>query len=246
MSYPTKLSVNVNKIATLRNSRGGDTPNLVQLAQDIETFGADGITIHPRPDERHIRYDDVYALKEVVQTEYNIEGNPQNGRFLEITLDVKPTQATLVPDGDGNLTSNAGWDCKTNATYLKEVVAQLQEQSIRVSIFLDADPAMVPYAKETGADRIELYTESYAQEYTKDPLQAIRAYQQTAEIALEHSLGVNGGHDLNLQNLAFFAQHCPGLSEVSIGHALISDALYYGLENVIQMYKAKLNPLNWP
>jgi pyridoxine 5-phosphate synthase len=236
----TKLSVNINKIATLRNSRGGNMPNLVKTAQDIESFGGEGITIHPRPDERHIRYSDVYDLKKVVKTELNIEGNPQKGRFMDITLEVVPEQATLVPDGDGAITSNAGWDCKANLSYLQDTIGRLKEKGIRTSIFLDPDPKMVEYAAQTGTDRIELYTEAYAKGYSKNKEKAIKPYLKTAEEATKHHLGINAGHDLSLENLAYFAEIIPNLLEVSIGHALISDALYFGLENVVKMYKAKI------
>ncbi|UBM60225.1 pyridoxine 5'-phosphate synthase [Marinilongibacter aquaticus] len=236
----TKLSVNINKIATLRNSRGGDLPNLVKVALDCERFGAEGITIHPRPDERHIRYQDVYDLKEIVTTEYNIEGNPTEGRFMEIVLANKPTQVTLVPDKIGAITSNAGWDTLAFKQTLQELVKTFQNEGIRVSIFVDPDPVMVEGAKETGTDRIELYTESYAQNYGQNREQAIAPFVAAAEKAQEMGLGLNAGHDLNLENLSYFQQNIPGLLEVSIGHALISDALYLGLENTIQMYKRQL------
>ncbi len=237
----TKLSVNINKIATLRNSRGGDVPNLVKVAVDCESFGAQGITIHPRPDERHIRYADVFDLKNIVQTEYNIEGNPTEGRFEEVVLKVKPTQVTLVPDKLGAITSNAGWDTKTHQSVLKELVKKYQNDGIRVSIFVDADTEMVKAAADTGTDRIELYTESYAKEYPENPEKAIENFVLAAEIAQHVGLGLNAGHDLSLENLHYFHKNIPGLLEVSIGHALIADALYYGLENTIQLYLRQLN-----
>ncbi len=237
----TKLSVNINKIATLRNSRGGDVPNLVQVALDCESFGAQGITIHPRPDERHIRYADVYDLKKVVTTEYNIEGNPTEGRFMEIVMDTWPTQVTLVPDKIGDITSNAGWDTITNKELLKDLIKTFQSAGIRVSIFVDPDVKMVEGAAETGTDRIELYTESFAKEYPENQEAAIASFVKAAEKAQELGLGLNAGHDLSLENLKYFKQNIPGLLEVSIGHALIADALYYGLENTIQMYLRQLD-----
>ncbi len=236
----TKLSVNINKIATLRNSRGGNVPNLLQVAEDCERFGAQGITIHPRPDERHIRYQDVFDLKSLVTTEFNIEGNPTEGRFQEVVLAVKPEQVTLVPDTLGALTSNAGWNTITHKTKLKELVNIYKSEGIRVSIFVDAITEMVEAAAETGTDRIELYTESYATDYSKNPEQAIEAFIKAAETAQKVGLGLNAGHDLSLENLEYFHINIPNLLEVSIGHALISDALYYGLENTIQMYLRKL------
>jgi pyridoxine 5-phosphate synthase len=236
----TKLSVNINKIATLRNSRGGNNPNVLQVAKDCERFGADGITVHPRPDERHIRYQDVFDLIEIVQTEFNVEGNPQKGRFLEIVLQIKPTQATLVPDGDHSITSNAGWDTITNASYLTEIVAELRSKGIRSSIFIDPVEKMIEGAAKIGTDRIEFYTESYAHHYTQNPEKALAPYLRCAILANEFGLGINAGHDLSLQNLQYMAQNLPNLAEVSIGHALIADALYYGLENTIQLYKRQL------
>lgn len=236
----TKLSVNINKIATLRNSRGGNVPNVVQTAIDCERFGAEGITVHPRPDERHIKYQDVYDLVKIVTTEFNIEGNPQKGRFLEIVLEVKPTQATLVPDTDQALTSNAGWDTILHAGYLKEIIAELRHKGIRTSIFVDPVEKMIEGAAEVGADRIELYTESYAHHYLQNHETAVEPYSRCAKLAHELGLGINAGHDLSLVNLKYLKQSLPHLAEVSIGHALIADALYYGLENTIQLYKRQL------
>ncbi len=236
----TKLSVNINKIATLRNSRGGDNPNVVQVAKDCERFGADGITVHPRPDERHIRYQDVFDLIEIVKTEFNVEGNPKQGRFLEIVLQTKPTQATLVPDGDNAVTSNQGWDTIENAVYLTEIIAELKSKGIRTSIFVDPIESMIEGAAKIGTDRIELYTEAYAHEYLKNPKTAIEPYYRCAVLAHELGLGINAGHDLSLVNLSYMKQNLPQLAEVSIGHALIADALYYGLENTIQLYKRQL------
>ncbi|MCR9062854.1 MAG: pyridoxine 5'-phosphate synthase [Cytophagales bacterium] len=236
----TKLSVNINKIATLRNSRGGDVPNLVSVAIDCERFGAQGITIHPRPDERHIKYQDVYELKEIVSTDYNIEGNPTEGRFIEVVMDTCPTQVTLVPDKLGAITSNAGWDTITNKALLKDLIQSFQNAGIRVSIFVDPDIKMVEGAAETGTDRIELYTESFAQQFPRNREAAIAPFVKAAERANELGLGLNAGHDLSLENLSYFHQNIPGLLEVSIGHALISDALYLGLENTIQQYLRQL------
>ena len=236
----TKLSVNINKIATLRNSRGGNMPNLVKTAIDCELFGAQGITIHPRPDERHIRYQDVFDLKKIVKTEYNIEGNPTEGRFQEVVLAVKPEQVTLVPDALGAITSNAGWDTITYKSKLKEIVNIYKSEGIRVSIFVDANPEMVEAAAETGTDRVELYTESYAADYPESPEKAIEAFVKAAEMAQKVGIGLNAGHDLSLENLKYFYQNIPGLLEVSIGHALICDSLYYGLENTIQLYLRQL------
>jgi pyridoxine 5-phosphate synthase len=235
----TKLSVNINKIATLRNSRGGNNPDVVKVAQDCERFGAQGITVHPRPDERHIKYDDVLALQRVVTTEFNIEGYPDQ-RFLDLVKKVKPTQATLVPDPPTAITSNNGWDTIKHQFFLKEVVADLQKAGIRVSIFLNPEETMVDYAHETGTDRIELYTEPYAVQYPQNPALAIRDYAKAAQRAGTLGLGLNAGHDLSLENLAYFHQNTPHLQEVSIGHALICDALYYGLENTIQLYLRQL------
>jgi len=236
----TKLSVNINKIATLRNARGGNMPNLISVAKDIEDFGADGITVHPRPDERHIRYDDVYALKKVLRTEFNIEGNP-NPRFTDMVLEVRPAQVTLVPDAVDAITSNAGWDTLKHKTYLKEMIDTFKEKGIRTSIFVDPVAAMVEGAAETGTDRIELYTEEYAKMYTKDPEKAIRPYSEAARVAHSLGLGINAGHDLSLDNIAYFSKGIAHLEEVSIGHALICEAIYLGLENVVNMYLHRLN-----
>lgn len=241
MGYRTRLSVNINKVATLRNSRGNNIPNVLQVAKDCERFGAEGITVHPRPDERHIRYQDVFDLKQILTTEFNIEGNPQRGKYLDVVLAVKPTQATLVPDADKQLTSDHGWDTKKNLKYLQEVIAELKQQGIRTSIFVNADLEMIEYAAQTGTDRIELYTEPYASGYLRNREEAIFPYIQAAKRAHELGLGVNAGHDLNLVNLAYFKRNVPYLLEVSIGHALIADALYYGLENTIQLYKRQLD-----
>ncbi|MBB3698675.1 pyridoxine 5'-phosphate synthase [Flammeovirga yaeyamensis] len=235
----TRLSVNVNKIATIRNARGGNNPNLEQVAKDAERFGAEGITIHPRPDERHITRKDTYDLKNVVTTEYNIEGNPEP-RFMELVLDVVPEQATLVPDADDAITSNAGWDTITHKEFLTKVTADLKAKGIRVSIFVDPDPKMVEGAAACGADRVELYTEPYAANFHNDKEKAIAPYQEAAKKAVELGLGLNAGHDLDLDNLAYFHQNIEGLDEVSIGHALVCDALYYGLENTIQLYLKQL------
>ncbi|GAC1305649.1 MAG: pyridoxine 5'-phosphate synthase [Mucilaginibacter sp.] len=231
-----RLSVNINKIATLRNSRGGNNPDLVQVAKDCERFGAQGITVHPRPDERHIRYQDVFDLKKIVTTEFNIEGNCQEQKFIDLVLANKPEQVTLVPDALGQITSNHGWDTITHQEYLKDMIAVFKQAGIRVSIFVDPVPGMVEAAATTGTDRIELYTEAYAHQYASGKEKAIAPYIQSAEIAQRLGLGINAGHDLDLHNLKYFAENIPGLDEVSIGHALISDALYYGLENTIQMY----------
>jgi pyridoxine 5-phosphate synthase len=237
----TKLSVNINKIATLRNSRGGNNPDVVQAAIDIQNFGAEGITVHPRPDERHIRYSDVFDLKKIITTEFNIEGNPKEQKFVDLVLANKPEQVTLVPDAEGQLTSDHGWDTKKNKGYLIEIISVFQKTGIRVSIFVDPDVEMVTAAKETGTDRIELYTEGYARQYASGHKQsAIEAYVTASEKANELGLGINAGHDLDLNNLKYFSQNIPGLLEVSIGHALISDALYYGLENAVQLYKRQL------
>lgn len=236
----TRLSVNINKIATLRNSRGGNNPDLVQVAKDCERFGAQGITVHPRPDERHIRYNDVFQLKKAVTTEFNIEGNCREQKFIDLVLQNKPEQVTLVPDVLGQLTSNHGWDTIANQDYLKYTILIFKEAGIRVSIFVDPDPKMVEAAAATGTDRIELYTEAYAHQYHKGKEAAIAPYIEAAQVAQKLGLGINAGHDLDLQNLKYFAENIPGLDEVSIGHALISDALYYGLENTIQMYLRQL------
>lgn len=236
----TKLSVNINKIATLRNSRGGNTPNVVQVAIDAQRFGAEGITVHPRPDERHIRYADVRELKKVVTTEFNIEGNPREQKFVDLVLEVRPQQVTLVPDAGGQLTSDHGWDTLAHAAYLREIIAVFRAAGIRTSIFVDPNVTMVEAAKATGTDRIELYTESFAAGFSADPHKAISAFIPAAQKAMELGIGINAGHDLSLQNLAYFKQQIPGLLEVSIGHALISDALYFGLENTIQLYLRQL------
>ncbi len=236
----TKLSVNINKWATLRNARGGNNPDLLKAARDIQYFGADGITVHPRPDERHIRYADVDALKPIVYTEFNIEGNPKHQAFIDLVLKSKPTQVTLVPDGENILTSNNGWDTKKYLDYLKETIELFGSQGIRTSIFLNPDPELIPSAKETGTDRIELYTEAYAKGYHTNKHKAILDYKLTAQKASEYELGINAGHDLDLENLKFFHAEIPNLLEVSIGHALICDAIYLGLENTVQMYKRQL------
>ncbi len=235
----TRLSVNINKIATLRNARGGNNPDLLQVAQDCEEFGAQGITVHPRPDGRHIRYDDVRALKPLVTTEFNIEGYPDQS-FLDLVMEVCPHQMTLVPDAPDAITSNAGWDTVTHFNFLKEVVDLAHSKGIRVSVFIEPDKTKIRKAAELGADRIELYTEPYAAHYAKNPQLAVRPFVEGAVWAHDAHLGVNAGHDLSLENLAWFAQHVPHLQEVSIGHALVCDALYYGLENTIQMYRRQL------
>lgn len=236
----TKLSVNINKIATIRNARGGNTPNLVQMAIDAEKFGAQGITVHPRPDERHIRYQDVYDLKPLLTTEFNIEGNPKEQKFVDLVLDVKPHQVTLVPDNNNQITSDHGWDTIANKAYLTDIIKTFKQAGIRTSIFVDANIKMVEGAKETGTDRIELYTEEYARLYPTQKESVIKPFIAAAEIANKLGLGINAGHDLSLENLKYFKQHIPNLLEVSIGHALISDALYFGLENTIQLYLSKL------
>jgi pyridoxine 5-phosphate synthase len=235
-----RLSVNINKIATLRNSRGGGIPDVLKAAADIERFGAQGITVHPRPDERHITYNDVRQLKNIVKTEFNIEGNPKEKKFVDLVLEVKPEQVTLVPDATGQLTSDHGWDTIASKDYLKEIIIMFRSYGIRTSIFVDADLKMVEGAKDTGTDRIELYTESYAKNYPADRNKAILPFREAAILARTLELGLNAGHDLNLENLKFFNQNIPGLLEVSIGHALISDALYLGLENTVQMYLRQL------
>jgi pyridoxine 5-phosphate synthase len=242
----TNLSVNINKIATLRNARGGNNPDVIKAALDIERFGAYGITVHPRPDERHITYQDVYDLKKVLTTEFNIEGNPTEDSFVKLVLENKPTQVTLVPDARGQITSNHGWDTITHQQYLKDIIAVFKKEGIRVSIFVDADVKMIEAAKETGTDRIELYTESYARQFVpqssgSNKQLAIEPFVEAALKANELGLGINAGHDLDLQNLQYFAQNIPNLLEVSIGHALICDALYLGLENAVQMYKRQLS-----
>ena len=235
----TKLSVNINKIATLRNARGGEVPSVTQVAIDIQRFGAEGVTVHPRPDERHITRKDIYDLKPLVYTEFNIEGNPHPS-FIDMVLEVKPQQVTLVPDADDAITSNAGWDCQKHKEYLTEIISTFKKAGIRTSIFLDPNPKMVKHAFETGTDRIELYTEAYAKNYLSDKEKAIKPYIETALKANEYGLGINAGHDLSLENLQYFAQNIPNLLEVSIGHALISEALYLGLENTIQAYLKRL------
>lgn len=235
----TKLSVNINKFATLRNARGGNTPDLLQVAKDVQRFGAQGVTVHPRPDERHIRYADARALPAVVHTEYNIEGNPTS-KFIDLVLDVRPTQVTLVPDAPDAITSNAGWDVIKNQPFLTEVIAQFKQAGIRTSLFMEPNPLQIEAAVATGTDRIELYTEAYAQQYAQDPDRAIAPYITAAETAHAVGLGLNAGHDLSLDNVQFFAQHIPDLLEVSIGHALVCESLYLGLENVIPMYLQRL------
>ena len=235
----TKLSVNINKIATLRNARGGETPSVAEAAVKIQEFGGQGITIHPRPDERHITRKDVYELKPLVTTEFNIEGNPHR-QFIDMVLDVKPEQVTLVPDADDAITSNAGWDTKKHLDFLIEIIAEFKNAGIRTSIFLDPNPELVEYAAKTGADRIELYTEAYAKNYALNKEAAIKPYYETALRAADFGLGINAGHDLSLDNIQFFKENIPGLLEVSIGHALISEALYLGLENVVNQYLQKL------
>ncbi len=236
----TRLSVNINKIATLRNARGGNVPDLIKTAIDIERFGAQGITVHPRPDERHIRYNDVYQLKKVLSTEFNIEGNPREKKFMDLVLDVKPHQVTLVPDEMGQITSDHGWDTVKHKDYLKETISVFKTKGIRVSIFVNADISMVKGAAGTGTDRIELYTEEYARLYSTEKEKVIIKFYEAAKAAQQLGLGLNAGHDLNLDNLKYFKQHINGLLEVSIGHALISDAIYFGLENTVQMYLRQL------
>lgn len=235
----TKLSVNINKIATLRNSRGGNVPNLLKVARDIESFGAEGITIHPRPDERHIRYQDARDLKDVVTTEYNIEGNPIQS-FMDLVLETKPTQVTLVPDAVDAITSNAGWDTVKHQSFLKEVIAEFQQNGIRTSIFIDTDLKLIEAAAKTGTERIELYTEEFASQFDKGNEEAVKPYAKAAIVAHELGLGINAGHDLSLDNIQFFKQNIPNLAEVSIGHALIAESLYLGLENVVNMYLHRL------
>jgi pyridoxine 5-phosphate synthase len=235
----TKLSVNINKIATLRNSRGGNIPNLIQVAKDIQAYGAQGITVHPRPDERHIKYQDAKDLKKVIVTEYNIEGNPIK-KFIDLVCAIKPTQVTLVPDAVDALTSDAGWDTLKNKTFLKEVINEFKNHGIRTSIFMDVDLNLIEAAVDTGTDRIELYTEAYAKHYNFDKEKAINPYIKAAKLATNLGMGINAGHDLNLENIAFFAANIPNLDEVSIGHALISESLYLGFQNVINQYLYKL------
>ncbi len=235
----TRLSVNINKIALIRNSRGANLPNLLKVASDCEEFGAEGITVHPRPDERHIRYDDIPQLKKVLSTEFNIEGYP-SAEFVQLVLQNMPHQVTLVPDPPDALTSDAGWKPKAHEALLKPLIARLKEKEIRVSLFVDPDPEFVYQAAEIGADRVELYTGTYAKQYLENPVQAIAPHIRAAETALSCGLGLNAGHDLNLENLKFYKSHISNLMEVSIGHALVCDALYYGLSNVIPMYKQLL------
>jgi len=235
----TRLSININKIATLRNARGGNIPNVLQAAIDCERFGAQGITVHPRPDERHIRYQDARDIKPVISVEFNIEGNPVK-KFIDLVLEVKPAQVTLVPDALDAITSNAGWNTVKNESFLKEVITEFKNNGIRTSIFIETDEDMLKNAVKTGTDRIELYTESYAKNYHINKEIAIKPFIEATKIANELGLGINAGHDLDLNNLKYFAQNIPGLLEVSIGHALISDALYLGLENIVQMYLREL------
>lgn len=235
----TRLSVNINKIATLRNARGGNIPNVLEAAVNCERFGAQGVTVHPRPDERHIRYKDVFDIKPVIKTEFNIEGYPSK-EFIDLVTTILPHQVTLVPDPPDALTSNAGWDTIKNKDFLKDLIKRFHSMNIRTSIFIETDPELIKNAVETGTDRIELYTEPYAANFLKNKEQAIAPFVKAAELANKLGLGLNAGHDLNLDNLKYFNQHIPGLLEVSIGHALIADALYYGLENTIQMYLREL------
>jgi pyridoxine 5-phosphate synthase len=236
----TNLSVNINKVALIRNARGEDKPNLLKFAKDCEEFGAQGITVHPRPDERHIRYDDLSVLKGNILTEFNIEGYPSQ-KFIDKVCEVKPAQVTLVPDPPGALTSSEGWDCKSNLAFLKETIDQFKGKGIRVSIFLEADPDMVESAAMTGADRIELYTGHYAKQYFQNKEKAVSGHNETAKLAGVVGLGVNAGHDLNLDNLHYYVNNVPNLLEVSIGHALVCDALYFGIQNTIQMYLHQIN-----
>ena len=236
----TKLSVNINKFGTLRNSRGGNNPDVVKAAVDAQLFGADGVTVHPRPDERHIRYADVYAIKKIISTEFNIEGNSQEQKFVDLVLDIRPTQVTLVPDALNQITSNHGWDTIRYKDYLVDIIGVFKKAGIRTSLFVDPVIAMVEGAASAGADRVELYTEAYAREYPTDPEKAIAPYRAAAICARELGLGLNAGHDLDLQNLQYFSRNVPGLEEVSIGHALICDALYLGYENAIQLYQRQL------
>ncbi len=235
----TKLSVNINKIATIRNARGGNMPDVLKAAIDCELYGAQGITVHPRPDERHIRYSDVYEIYPLVKTEFNIEGNPIP-RFIDLVLEVKPAQVTLVPDSHDAVTSNAGWDTKKNKAFLKEIVAEFKAHGIRTSIFVDPDTEMVFHAAETGTDRIELYTEAYAHHYPGDRALAVKPYVEAARVAAQNGLGINAGHDLDLNNLWYLVRTIPAIEEVSIGHALVSEALYMGLEKTIQLYLQQL------
>ena len=236
----TRLSININKVATLRNARGGNVPNVIQVAKDLELYGAQGISVHPRPDERHIRYADVKELASIVTTELNIEGNPKERKFIDLVLETNPTQVTLVPDSQIQLTSDHGWDTKQNKDYLLETLALFKKQGIRTSIFVDADLAMVNGAAEAGADRIELYTESYAARYGQDREHSILDFTVAAKRASELGLGLNAGHDLDRKNLKYFAQNIPNLLEVSIGHAFVADSLYFGLENTVGLYLREL------
>jgi len=235
----TKLSVNINKIATIRNARGGNMPDVLKAAIDCELFGAEGITVHPRPDERHIRYSDVFEIYPLIKTEFNIEGNPIS-QFIDLVLQVRPAQVTLVPDAHDTITSNAGWDTKKNKSFLKEIVTEFKSHGIRTSIFVDPDPEMVHHAAETGADRIELYTEAYALQYQIDRIKAILPYVEASKVATLNGLGINAGHDLDLNNLWYLVRTIPEVLEVSIGHALVSEALYIGLEKTIQLYLQQL------
>jgi len=235
-----KLSVNINKIATLRNARGGNTPDLLKMASDIQSYGADGITIHPRPDERHITYDDAKELPKVVYKEFNIEGNPID-KFVNLVCKIRPTQVTLVPDGVDAITSNSGWDTIKNKSFLKDVVSEFKKNGIRTSLFVDPNLKFIEAAKETGVDRIELYTESYATNFEKGNLQELNNYIESSLLANKLQLGINAGHDLNLQNINYFTSHMPFLDEVSIGHAIISESLYLGIENVVNLYLQKMN-----
>jgi pyridoxine 5-phosphate synthase len=236
----TKLSVNINKFATLRNSRGGNNPDVLKAAIDAQLFGADGVTVHPRPDERHIRYRDVYEIKKIITTEFNIEGNSQEKKFVDLVLDIRPAQVTLVPDALDQITSNHGWDTIANKDYLVKIIGVFKKAGIRVSLFVDPIVAMIEGAAATGTDRIELYTEAYAKEYPINKESALAPYLAAAQKANELGLGINAGHDLDLQNLRYFASAIPGLEEVSIGHALVCDALYLGYENAVQLYKRQL------
>jgi pyridoxine 5-phosphate synthase len=238
----THLSVNINKIATLRNARGGNYPDLIKAAMDCERFGAQGITVHPRPDERHVRRSDVYELKKVITTEFNIEGYPSKD-FLKLINEIRPAQATLVPDAPDVITSNAGWNTKKNSSFLKDIIAELKSYNVRTSIFIDADEEMIEHAKATGTDRIELYTEDYAKQFSKNREAAIAPFVKAAKKANELNLGINAGHDLNMENLRYFAENIPNLLEVSIGHAIICDALYLGLENTVQLYRRCLKKM---
>ena len=235
----TKLSVNINKIATLRNARGGNVPDLLKVAKDIENYGGQGITIHPRPDERHIRYQDARDLKKIVNTEFNIEGNPER-KFIDLVLELRPDQVTLVPDADDAITSSAGWDTQKNHSFLAEIISEFNRNGIRTAVFVDPILTMIEGAKNIGADRIELYTESFAHQYGLGNMAAINPYIESARLANALGLGINAGHDLSLDNILFFKQHIPNLLEVSIGHALISESIYLGLENVVQMYLHRL------